>query len=244
MLAEFFSHGADNPHGWGLADLTDPAWRILREARPAHTSSLAAQVSAHPLMVTDALAHIRYATVGDIEEANCHPFVGADASGRRWMLMHKGTIFDHAAADAFFKLQTGSTDSERIFLLLLDALNRQYEAKRAPLEADERFSVLERVVCQLAPGNIVNLVIYDSDRFYVHTNYRSSLHVLSKDGRTMFSTAPLISYAPESTWAELKHNTLFAYRLGELVATGVDHGSEYVDRPEDTVYLYQDYAAL
>ena len=65
-----------------------------------------------------ALAHIRYATVGNVEYANCHPFSGQTAKGRVIMIAHNGTIFQSNTLNRYLKIQSGETDSERILLYL------------------------------------------------------------------------------------------------------------------------------
>jgi len=191
LLREFFSHADENPHGWGFADLAQATPAVLHGQDAAHTSPGVRLLLGCPLALTAALAHIRFATVGQVDLANCHPFSGADASGRRWTLMHKGTVFSFEPLSPYFRSQQGSTDSERILLYLLDAVNAMQELKGAPLEADERFAVFDGVSSRIAPGNCLTLAVYDSDQLYIYSNYSGGLQRLDLPTGVLFSTAPL-----------------------------------------------------
>jgi glutamine amidotransferase len=242
LVREFFSHAPDNPHGWGFADFSIRDPLVIRSSDQADVSVRAQELLSRPLVVRDALAHIRFATVGQVEDANCHPFVARDRSGRLWTLIHKGTIFDFEPLNPYFHHQQGSTDSERILLLLIDELDGASAAKGAPLEADERFAVFAQLVEQLSPGNCVNLIIYDSDQFYLHTNYREALNILSLKDRIVFSTSELSSAG--AGWQAAPQCTPLAYKHGVEVLRGATHEHEYIAKDEDTRYLYQDFAAL
>jgi glutamine amidotransferase len=243
-LSEFFTHSVDNPHGWGYADFSQKNSFVFKSPEKASVSDQAKLLVGCPLAVTDALAHIRYATVGDIEEANAHPFTAHDISGRHWTLIHKGTIFSSDRLDSYFHTQTGSTDSERILLYLIDRINEATDRKDSPLEPDERFAIFESIALELSPDNCVNLIVYDSDQFYIHSNYAAGLNVLNAEKSVVFSTSPLTSAAAEDDWQPLILCTAFAYKHGSLLYTGTQHTFEYYDKTTDAKYLYQDYAAL
>ncbi|MCC2690692.1 MAG: class glutamine amidotransferase [Rhizobiaceae bacterium] len=70
------------------------------------------------------LAHVRASTGGATSRANCHPFVSG-----RWSFMHNGQIggfeklrrrLEGGISDALFDQRQGTTDSELVFLLMLD----------------------------------------------------------------------------------------------------------------------------
>lgn len=112
-----------NGDGFGLAWYGEkPEPGMFRDAGPAWSDenlrNLAGQVRS-PLF----LAHVRAATCGGSNRANCHPF----ASGR-WSFMHNGQIEDYAwlrrgleaaLPDPLYAQRRGSTDSELMFLLAL-----------------------------------------------------------------------------------------------------------------------------
>ena len=92
-LRTFFSHSNKNPHGWGMMYETDRR-EILKEPVSAEKSTYLSDIIDYMPPQKAALAHIRFATVGTINERNCHPFTGSDISGREWTLIHNGTIFN------------------------------------------------------------------------------------------------------------------------------------------------------
>ena len=98
LLREFFSHAERHPHGWGLARFEDAsAPQIEKEPVKATESETLRRILDEGVEAQTLLGHIRLATVGTIEFANCHPFSEADNSGRVWTLVHNGTIFSGGA---------------------------------------------------------------------------------------------------------------------------------------------------
>ncbi len=234
-LKEFYSHSARNPDGWGMAVLDGTEASIEKEPLRADRSAYLRERLSVPVRERIVLAHIRRASIGSISYRNCHPFSGKDSSGRRWTLIHNGTIFDYPPLNRLFYRQEGGTDSERIFLFLLERVNQAIQAAGPP-DAPERFRILNETVCEMAPGNRLNVLIYDGECLYVHTNYANSLYHLQKEGQAIFSTQPL----SRESWEPVAMTTLLAYKDGELLL----RGTEYVDNNEDTKYLYQIYSEL
>ncbi|MGE3319914.1 MAG: class II glutamine amidotransferase [Candidatus Berkiella sp.] len=75
-------------------------------------------------------AHVRSASKGAIAQYNCHPFQYED-----WLFMHNGTIFDfelirrdmcHPLSDKIYNWIKGQTDSEHLFALLLERMQRNH----------------------------------------------------------------------------------------------------------------------
>jgi glutamine amidotransferase len=248
LLKEFFAQADENPHGWGVADLSHREASIVRSTEPANRSPQAERFLGQKHCCTNAVAHIRAATVGQIELENCHPFTATDANGRHWTLIHKGTIFDFEPLNSYFRRQGGGTDSERIMLYFIDRLNAAIAEKGAPLEADERFAVFSLMVADLSADNCVNLIVFDSDRFFVHVNYQDALSLLSSEGRVLLCTSrlntALAAVVPDAAWEPLPLCTPLAFKRGQLVDSGTSHGHEYFDNEQDTRYLFQDYAGL
>lgn len=240
LLREFFSHGVDHPHGWGMAFFYGDG--VSLEKQPEHScrsvylkQRLRARIEADNM-----IAHIRLATRGNQDYVNTHPFVMRDASGRPWTLAHNGTIFECDALTPFLHEQQGGTDSERILYYLINRINKLQELKQRVLSGEERFLLLDELLCEISPENKLNLILYDGELMYVHTNYKGSLHRCRKGMATVISTRPL----DRDEWEELPMNTLLAYHKGELVYTGTNHGNEFVDSEEKMRLLFLDFASL
>ncbi|MDE6852486.1 MAG: class II glutamine amidotransferase [Lachnospiraceae bacterium] len=240
LLHTFFSHADHHPHGWGMALFHKNVACVEKQAVTANKSARLQSYLEQPVVADTMMAHIRLATKGNMEYDNCHPFVRKDDSGRTWTLVHNGTIFESAALNPFFYVQEGQTDSERILYYIIERINRRQEEQHHALSGGERFQVINEVICEIAEENKLNLLIYDGEYFYVHTNLRESLYESERGEGVVFSTVPLDG----QSWKPLPLNTLLAYRYGRLVHRGTNHGWEYVEDPEKMKLLFLDFSAL
>lgn len=240
LLQEFFSHSDKHPNGWGIATFYDGAASIEKEPTQASRSVYLKERLSHKMELSELLAHIRFATIGNMEYDNSHPFMVRDGCGRSWVLIHNGTIFDYPFLSPYQYLQDGVTDSERILLYLVDHINKKQEVEGRPLDASERFAVLEPLIADMAHGNKLNLIIYDGEWMYLHTNYKDSLYVWEQDQTAVFSTVPL----REGHWQPLPFTTLCAYHQGVRVLQGQPHANEYIDNDNDLKFLFSAFANL
>lgn len=239
-LKEFFSHSGVHPHGWGMAFMEGNQVQIEKEPIQATKSNYLKERLTVPVLVRNAFAHIRYATIGNVEYRNCHPYTQRDYSKRQWPLVHNGTIFDCPPLSRYVGIQTGDTDSERILLYLVDVINKKEEELGRKMSGDERFYLLDTVIAKMAEGNKLNLMFFDGELFYVHTNYADSLYKLEKQNQVLFSTSPL----GKEQWEPVLFTTLQAYRDGELLYRGTNHGNEYKDNEENIKLLYRIFSDL
>lgn len=239
-LKAFFAHSDFHPHGWGLACVSRNGALIEKESVKASDSNYLRERLSQPISEKLLLAHIRYATIGNVEYKNCHPFTGKDVTGRRWTLIHNGTIFDYPALYPYLKTQNGDTDSERIFLYLLDRLNDATRKNGARLHFEERFALLDEIICDMAKGNKLNLLFTDGKYLYVHTNCKGTMHCLSKNGITLISTQPL----SDENWQLVPFGQLLAFNKGKLIKTGTEHHHEYIHSEDEMKLLYQIFANL
>ena len=160
----------------------------------------------NPIVSKNALAHIRLGTIGVKDFYNCHPFVKKDNSGRRWTLIHNGTVFDCPDLCKYSTEEEGETDSERILLAIVDLINKFEAFKGEPLSLKERFDVVSDLISFMALSNKLNLIVYDGEQMYVHTNYRNSLCYLKTENSIFFSTQALDSNeAAYVHWKICKH---------------------------------------
>ena len=240
MLKEFFSHSVRHPNGWGMAVFYGNAVSLEKEPISAFKSAYLKERLRHRIEARNMIAHIRQATRGNTDYENCHPFVMRDNADRTWTLAHNGTIFDCPMLDGYIHAQEGMTDSERILChIIAMADERQMRLGRA-LDAGERFALVDKVICDVAPHNKLNLLIYDGEQLYVHTNYANSLYVRRKAGTAFFATVPLDG----GIWQPVPFTTLLAFRDGKQVFSGTNHGHEYRDNPDDLRLVFLDYAGL
>lgn len=239
-LKEFFSHSSAHPHGWGLALMEENEAQVEKEPLQAAKSNYLKERLSIPVVAKNAFAHIRYATIGNVEYRNCHPYTMRDLTGRHWTLVHNGTIFNYQPLDGYVSIQNGETDSERILLYIVEMVNQQESRLGRPMREEERFSLLDSIIVEMSAGNKLNLMIYDGELFYVHTNYKDSLYELNKENRVLFSTVPLDTEG----WNPVIFTTLLAYKHGQKVFSGTKHGNEYLDSEENMKYLYSIFSDL
>ena len=225
-LQSFFRHSMVQPDGWGLALFDDNNISIEKEPVKASTSKYLEHRLQGKIQTAKMMAHIRRATMGEVNFNNTHPFSAIDESGRRWVLVHNGTIFDAPGLSKYQYSQQGSTDSERILLYIIDRVNSRFMQDPCGFDVNERLALIDE--------------IFDGDYFYVHKNEKATLYTLEKPGITIFATRPI----DEEDWKELPMNQLLVYKDGHLVYSGTKHEHEYVYNEEQMKHLFLDYAAL
>ncbi len=218
FLKVLMSHSVDHPHGWGMAMFYGNAVNVEKEPKPAWVSDYVRTRLAHPIYAQNIIAHIRLATRGSMDYENCHPFVARDSSGRAWTLAHNGTIFESPLLDRYRSVQEGGTDSERILCHIIHEMNSVGET-----DAAGRFRILDEIIPNITEHNKVNLLVFDGDVLYVHTNMKSTLYRSEREEATLFATVPL----DDGEWEPVPMMQLLAYQDGRLLFEGNRHTYEY-----------------
>ena len=221
-LNKFFSHSVLHPHGWGMMYDCGGARAVIREPVRAIDSTCLGDIVASLGPQKTMLAHIRFATVGSIREENCHPYTGTDLSGREWTLIHNGTIYSGKLNYQYYKRQSGDTDSERLFLALLDAVNERL--RQGAMTERERFETVAHFIEQTAPRNKLNLMIWDGELLYVHKNLKNTLSYRRIPEGILFSTQPL----GQNGWCPFPIAQVIAYRDGREIWRGNRHKGIYI----------------
>ena len=239
-LETFAAHSVDNPNGWGLAVFRGKEVNIEKEPLSACRSSYLKERLRIPFRAANMMAHIRFATRGQMTYENCHPFIKRDQSGRSWTFMHNGTIFNCPLLSEYLYIQNGQTDSERILLYIVDQINEETERQGHILKDNERFDVIDRVVLEITPHNKVNFMLYDGSLFYVHDNLKGSLFMQRLERSLLFATRPLNN----KIWEPVEPCRLQAYKNGRHILTGTAHKNEYIENPENMRLIFLDYALL
>ena len=240
LLKRFFEHSVEHRNGWGLALLDDNSVSIEKEPVKASDSLYLKNRLTGRVETSRCMAHIRRATVGDVSFSNTHPFSKRDESGRTWVLVHNGTIFESPILSAYQYKQHGTTDSERILLFLVDHINKHYFNEMNSFDANDRIRIVDQLIKRIVPENKVNLMIYDGDYFYVHKNEAGTLYKSERAGSVIFSTHPLTV----DGWEEVPQNQLFVYKDGELIYEGEPHEHSYIHDDDKMKLMYLEYAAL
>lgn len=227
FLKVLMSHSVDHPHGWGMAIFYPGGVNVEKEPKTAWVSDYVQTRLAHPIFARNMIAHIRLATQGSMAYENCHPFVNRDNSGRAWTLAHNGTIFESPLLDTYRPIEEGGTDSERILCHIIHEMNGAGET-----DAAGRFRILDQIVLDITEHNKVNLMIYDGETLYVHTNMQGTLYRTERNDATLFATVPL----DDGVWEPVPMMQLLAYRDGKLIFEGTRHTNEY-HKPDQTLTI-------
>ncbi len=244
-LREFFTHSVKHDHGWGMAVSFGAGVSLEKEPLCANSSHYLKERLRNGLKAENMLAHIRLASVGRLQYVNTHPFLKRDNQGGCWTLAHNGTLFNGLLTDRFAALQEGQTDSERILLYLVEAVDKRQEVLGRRLLPRERFGLMEELVTALSDGNKLNLLVWDGEYLYVHTNYADTLYYSEwAPGSLLFSTQPLTDSLPSSCWHPLPFLRLMVYKDGRQVYAGRPSSSEYRSSQVDFEYKDLDYAHL
>ncbi|MDY5496725.1 MAG: class II glutamine amidotransferase [Anaerobutyricum sp.] len=240
LLKEFFSDGDEHPHGWGMAFFYGDAVSLEKQPECSLKSRYLKQRLQAKIEADKMIAHIRLATRGTMDYENTHPFVRRDFYGRSYTFAHNGTIFESDVLESFVHCQEGGTDSERILCYLISRINAEEKEKGEPLSKEERFRLFDEIICEIAPENKLNLLLYDGELFYIHTNFRDSLYYCEIEGGVVVSTRPL----DKKPWKKVPMNQLIAYENGKLIFTGTKHDYEFVENEEKMKLLFLDFANL
>ena len=221
----FYNHSEEHPHGWGLANMQSNEFVIDKEPMKASCSEHLKNILSNPVIGKNVFAHIRLATMGEIISPNCHPFTEADDNNRSWMLIHNGTIFDYPKLNDYIGKEKGNTDSERILLYIIDKVN-EFERDKGRLSTiKERFNLLTDIVADLSKNNKLNLMFYDGDLTYIHSNMRDSLYYLKDDESFLVASTPLTD---DENWKPVELNKLFGLIDGNIIFESEEHENEFI----------------
>ena len=230
----FYNHSEQHPDGWGLANMQSNGFVIDKEPVKATCSQHLKNILSNPVVSKNIFAHIRLATMGEIVSPNCHPFIEMDDSNRSWMLIHNGTIFDYPPLDKYKEFESGDTDSERILLYIIDKVNEFEKDKGAPSTIKERFNLLSDLIADLSKNNKLNLMIYDGDLTYIHSNMKESLYYLKSDDSFLVASTPVND---EDGWMQVELNKLFGLIDGNIIFESEEHENEYILTREHEEYI-------
>ena len=236
-FAGFHRRGGVTDHhadGWGIAFFEGPGARVFLDSKSAVESPIAELVRNYPIHSTNVIAHIRKATQGVVALENTHPFV-RELWGRYWIFAHNGTLENFEPALEGFYRPVGTTDSERAFCYLLEALRRRFPDKQPPLE--HCFAAVCEVTRELAKYGRFNFLLSNGEYLMAHCTDNlcyvlrhapfANAHLIDDDVTVDFSalTTPhdkvaVIATSPltdDERWAKLKPTELVAFHHGDLV---------------------------
>jgi len=179
-------HTGEHADGFGLSVHDGSGCRWFVDDQRASDSALADFLRRHPIRARTVLAHIRKATQGPVQLANCHPFV-REWRGRHWSFCHNGDLRGFHPALAGDYLPVGSTDSERAFCWMLQVLRRRFGTRRAR-GWRSLAPVISDLAARIGRHGRFNFLLCDGEALYAHCSTR--LHWLVREHP--FPTARLV----------------------------------------------------
>lgn len=224
IFNEFSKRGERNPDAWGLAywtgDGCGPA--VVREARAAHQSPLAAAIARSKTPATTVIAHVRAATTAGAwskkATTNAHPFIfGVPMVGlksrREWVFAHNGYV--RIAALPLWRRVEGSTDSERFFAVLADKLAA---TKGGP---HDTFDTIAGTAAFYAKSGRLNFLASDGETLYFHASHAAvSGGLYYMESATKGKKAVVVATRPLFTnagWVPAVPGVLYAANAGKIV---------------------------
>jgi predicted glutamine amidotransferase len=211
----------EHPDGWGIAAyIRGPLPEVAHGLGPAHLDPEFERVSGL-LQARAVMAHIRLASVGEIDPKNAHPFVYG-----RWTFCHNGTLtgyetarlkLEREIAPKFRKLLRGTTDSERCFGMFLTRLFSQAkEGTVAPVEvvawalADTMHTVAQVTDAAAQAPSAMNFLVSDGE-----------LMVATRRGRTLWMSSEVEPDKPLIRWPAAGQR-LHAFQVASEQLGGTD----------------------
>ena len=192
---------------------------LYRDVLPAWNDSNLKSLS-HQIKSPMFFAHVRASTGTPISRENCHPF-----SYKEWLFMHNGQIGNYDLVrrslemtldDKLFPLRHGSTDSELIFLLLIQngledephyALRKTISLIIETMKEHKCSEPLRFTSC-LSNGSTTIAVRYASD------DHAPSLFFMKDEGKILIASEPIDSDRehwrplPQSKCISVENDTL------------------------------------
>ncbi len=190
----------EHPDGWGIAAyVRGPLPEVAHGLGPAHLDPEFERVSGL-LQARALVAHVRLASVGEVDPKNVHPFVHG-----RWTFCHNGTVTDYQQARANLEQQVapryrkrlrGTTDSERCFGMFLTRLfSKVKEDAHPPVElvawalADTMDAVARLTDRPGQPPSALNFLASDGE-----------LMVATRRGRSLWMSTEAAPGRPVRDW--------------------------------------------
>jgi predicted glutamine amidotransferase len=156
VQSDMDGRGIRNADGWGIAHWVGDEREVIKSTMPAFADDQFVEI-ASDIWSESAIAHVRNATVGGVHDDNTHPFTFGT-----WAFAHNGTLnaFDHVSTMldiGRYGPPRGETDSEMIFLWLLNRMTEYGLDPHTPAESlDPIVELLADAVLDLVDLSVVS----------------------------------------------------------------------------------------
>mmetsp|Transcript_19667 Transcript_19667/g.48938 ORF Transcript_19667/g.48938 Transcript_19667/m.48938 type:complete len:394 (+) Transcript_19667:163-1344(+) len=162
--------------GWGVAFYEGKGLRQFHDSSPASSSPMANFLGNNPIRTYNMMSHLRYATVGEVELSNVHPFCREmwginfafamngdiplfkkDSNAKLTVLEKKN---DSPCKDQKYYHPIGNTDSEAAFCAILNALRVQFQQLPSlPKLKTALQELCDEIIADDPDGTIMNFLL-------------------------------------------------------------------------------------
>lgn len=210
-----------NADGFGLGWYTErDTPGQFHEVLPAwgdeNLRSLTHHIRSHRFM-----AHVRSSTGTHVSRSNCHPFMSEN-----WMFLHNGQIggfeqvkfeLERQLCESLFLKRMGTTDSELIFLLMLqnglkdnpvEAIKVTLSMIATLMESKQIEEPLKASIC-ISDGNQFWVVRYSSDQ-------EAPTVFIKQDGANVVLASEPLEKSPQ--WKQVSPQSILAVHLDKITS--------------------------
>ena len=178
-LNEFARHGGETgPHsdGWGIAFYEGPDANLVRESTAAAHSNLMSTLCSQTVESETVIAHIRKASLGQVELKNTHPF-RRELGSRAHIFAHNGHLpglRKKLRTDTTGMLRPiGDTDSEHAFCSLVSRLSEIWDGYKSVPHVSKRIAVVRRFARKVSQYGPANFLYSDGEVLFVYGHVRT-----------------------------------------------------------------------
>ncbi len=165
----------EHKDGWGISFFEGKGCRTFMDVEPSASSVVAELVKNYSIKSLNVIAHIRKASVGSVCLENTHPFT-RELWGENWVFAHNGDLFGYDPVLSGRFKPVGTTDSERAFCVLLEALERSFAEKPSP---QAMYPVVCETAHQVAEGGTFNFLLTNGDLMFARC--ATDLHYIVRE---------------------------------------------------------------
>ncbi len=220
--------------GWGISFFEANACRSFHDTVAACTSPVAEFIRNYPIKSLNVIAHIRKATIGEVNLQNTQPY-HRELWGQQWAFAHNGDLWNYQFPNTLPAQPIGSSDSEAAFCHLMNTLRKKSQV--TPLSAQEIYLTLQEESQIIAKFGTFNFLLTNGDYLFARCTTKlcyiirkapfSHAHLSDKDMSINFNehttkndkvaviaTEPLTD---NEEWTHFQNGELKVFQHGDVV---------------------------
>ncbi len=193
-LERFREFASRNRDGWGVGWYCEKNKEPLIEKEAKEATISEKYTSTFHVNSCIFIAHVRYKTFGEPKVENTHPF-----AFKNWLFAHNGSICEQDElylAESLVELLKGDTDSEKLFLYLIQDINNESEINQIIDSLVNRITELKKF-----KYSSLNFILSNGEYLIAYRDAISNLDYYSLYYLKRDYDSPAISYLSPETKA-------------------------------------------